>query len=142
MTGGSTPRPSRSRCPSGVYGDGVYLVGEDIARERMTERWTAASDTGPGSNRRRSDQRHNRNAIVRGPFVLEIYVATAPLNCAVSHHRSLGADRCLGTERPGVRPIGATRDTDRPPLGLRALAGARNRHAANRTWPPEPQAYP
>jgi hypothetical protein len=77
MTGGSTsttvPGPVR---PAGAYGDGVYLVGEDIAPG--TYDGTVDGSFGYWARLKSTDGLTSAiiaNAIVRGPFVLEIYVA-------------------------------------------------------------------
>ena len=77
MTGGSTPTtvPGPVR-PIGVYGDGVYLVGEDIAPG--TYDGTVDGSFGYWARLKSTDGLTSAiiaNAIVRGPFVLEVYVA-------------------------------------------------------------------
>jgi hypothetical protein len=76
MTGGSTsttvPGPVR---PAGAYGDGVYLVGEDIAPG--TYDGVVDGSFGYWARLKSTDGLTSAiiaNAIVRGPFVLEIYV--------------------------------------------------------------------
>jgi hypothetical protein len=61
--------------PSGVYGDGVYVVGEDIAPG--TYDGVVDQGTGYWARLKATDGSTSAiiaNAIVRGPFVLTIYV--------------------------------------------------------------------
>jgi len=77
MAGGSTSTtvPGAVR-PAGAYGDGVYLVGEDIAPGIYDG--TVDGSLGYWARLKATDGLTSAiiaNAIVRGPFVLEIYVA-------------------------------------------------------------------
>ncbi len=76
MTGGSAsttlPGPVQ---PAGAYGDGVYLVGEDIAPG--TYDGVVDGDFGYWARLKSTDGSTSgiiANGIVRGPFVLEIYI--------------------------------------------------------------------
>jgi hypothetical protein len=77
MTGGSAPTTALAPVrPAGAYGDGVYLVGEDIAPG--TYDGVVDGSFGYWARLKSTDGMTSAiiaNAIVRGPFVLEIYVA-------------------------------------------------------------------